>query len=216
MTTNPSAQRVSDDNTNSNSGNARDADVVNRGQGVTSTNGASSSTLGPSTSLAASAALTSLDNSYSSTPPSKKRGRPRKWAREEDRRAAEAQRRRDKNLNKNHGIPLPPRPQGTYQPPPAPPESETGQPSSTRTPYIYFDRDYGHHTPGAPGALSARDVLVNWLAADGNWSLWGTLTVVERDAVCRELKAVMEGHGMTEREVGSIKQQVGCSFEGWD
>lgn len=57
---------------------------------------------------------------------------------------------------------------------------------------------------------------MNWLAADGNWSLWGTLTVVERDAVCRELKAVMEGHGMTEREVGSIKQQVGCSFEGWD
>ncbi|GHJ90122.1 hypothetical protein NliqN6_6524 [Naganishia liquefaciens] len=139
----------------------------------------------------------------SATPPSKRsRGRPRKWAREEDRRAAEAQRRRDTNKAKKYGLPMPPRPVGTYVPPPG----DATDPN--RGPYVYFDKDYGHHTPGTEGALTARDVIVNWLARDGNWNRWNKWSVPERETVCRELQAEMAGHGMCEREILSIRQQV--------
>ena len=141
------------------------------------------------------------------TPPSKRsRGRPRKWAREEDRRAAEAQRRRDTNKAKKYGLPMPPRPVGTY----VPPSGEVTDPD--RGPYVYFDKDYGHHTPGTEGALTARDVIVNWLATEGNWNRWNKWSVPERETVCRELQAEMAGHGMSEREVLSIRQQVGSPW----
>jgi hypothetical protein len=170
------------------------------------------SALGPSSYSShpgPSSVIASADRPSHDTPPSKKaRGRPRKWAREEDRRAAEAQRRRDKTRSERLGIPLPPRPEGTYVPPPQVEGTEDPAVPSQRSPYIYFDKDYGHHVPGAPGALSARDVLVDWLAEEGNWTRWARWTGLEREEACRGLRSVMQGHGMTEREVLSIKQQV--------
>lgn len=97
---------------------------------------------------------------------------------------------------------MPPRPVGTYVPPPG----DGSDPN--RGPYVYFDKDYGHHTPGTEGALTARDVIVNWLAKEGNWNRWNKWTVPERETVCRELQTVMASHGMSEREILSIRQQV--------
>ncbi|KAJ9105043.1 hypothetical protein QFC19_003674 [Naganishia cerealis] len=138
------------------------------------------------------------------------RGRPRKWASEADRRAAEAQRRRDTAFAKKHGLSLPPRASGTFRASPSE-ESEaertSGRAPSTRNPYIYFDRDFGHHTPGTEDAISARDLIVNWLASGDNYKAFTAWSVPERDAACRQLKAEMESHGMSEREVLSIRQQ---------
>lgn len=154
-----------------------------------------------------------LDNSSSSR---RSRGRPRKWASEADRRAAEAQRRRDTALAKKFGLPLPPKAPGTFQ---ASPSDEADaartniRSTSTRNPYVFFDKDFGHHTPGTEGAVSARDLIVNWLARDGNYKAWTKWTVPERDLVCKEFQVEMEKHGMAEREILSIRQQVSQPFD---
>ncbi|KAJ9093051.1 hypothetical protein QFC21_006542 [Naganishia friedmannii] len=153
-----------------------------------------------------------LDTSSPSYSSRRSRGRPRKWASEADRRAAEAQRRRDTALAKKFGLPLPPRATGTFQ---ASPSEEAdaaartdSRSTSTRNPYVFFDKDYGHHTPGTEGAVSARDLIVNWLARDGNYKAWTKWTVPERDLVCKEFQVEMERHGMAEREILSIRQQI--------
>jgi hypothetical protein len=106
-----------------------------------------------------SASTRTVQDDTATAPPKKKRGRPRKWACEEDRRAAEAQRRRDTTKAKKLGLPMPPRPAGTFQPPP-----DNGSDPNRRH-FIDIDKDYGHHTPGTEGALTARDVIV------GRWEL---------------------------------------------
>ncbi|KAJ9112101.1 hypothetical protein QFC22_006401 [Naganishia vaughanmartiniae] len=150
-----------------------------------------------------------LDTTSSSS--RRSRGRPRKWASEADRRAAEAQRRRDTALAKKFGLPLPPKAAGTFQASPSE-ESDAARTNSrstsTRNPYVFFDKDYGHHTPGSEGAVSARDLIVNWLARDGNYKAWSKWTVPERDLVCKEFQVEMERHGMAEREILSIRQQI--------
>lgn len=167
--------------------------------------------------LIQASALDTTTTPSSTSSSRRNRGRPRKWASEADRRAAEAQRRRDTALAKKFGLPLPPRATGTFQPSPseeadamaaAAAARSHSRSTSTRNPYVFFDKDYGHHTPGAEGAVSARDLIVNWLARDGNYKAWSKWTVPERDLVCKEFQMEMERHGMAEREILSIRQQA--------
>jgi hypothetical protein len=73
--------------------------------------------------------------------------------------------------------------------------------------------DYGHYDSSKPDAMTARDVMVNWLGTGRNFADWLEWGMEKRNEVALELREELKSHGMLDRDTVSIKQQVswlGC------
>lgn len=138
----------------------------------------------------------------------RKRGRPRKYFDEESKRAADQERRRKKRRSDGAGDDSSDDDGGA--------DSEANGASGTgkkdeRRPYLHYQMDFGKYDNTKPGALSARDVVVNWLADGTNFKDWLSWSMDKKNEVAQTLRKELKEHGMLDRDTVSIKQQVSCS-----
>lgn len=142
---------------------------------------------------------------------SRKRGRPRKYFDEASRRAAEVARRKRAKYGGNPDESDGASESGTGGPEPAPrPPTKKEE----RRPYLHYQMDYGHYDSSKPDALTARDVMVNWLGTGRNFADWLEWGMEKRNEVALELREELKSHGMLDRDTVSIKQQVSCRLVG--
>jgi hypothetical protein len=131
-----------------------------------------------------------------------KRGRPRKYFDDETRRAAEyLRRKRSKNDNESGAAGDSPLDLNA-------PNSLTQNKKEERRPYLHYQMDYGNYDSSKPDAMTARDIVVNWLATGTNFADWLEWPMERRNEVAVELRDELKSHGMLDRDSVSIKQQV--------
>ena len=68
--------------------------------------------------------------------------------------------------------------------------------------------DYGNYDSSKPDAMTARDIVVNWLATGTNFADWLDWPMEKRNEVAVQLRDELKSHGMLDRDSVSIKQQV--------
>lgn len=68
--------------------------------------------------------------------------------------------------------------------------------------------DYGHYDSSKPDALTARDIMVQWLSTGTNFADWLEWPMEKRNEVALELREELKSHGMLDRDTVSIKQQA--------
>ncbi|KAJ9125089.1 hypothetical protein QFC22_000042 [Naganishia vaughanmartiniae] len=133
----------------------------------------------------------------------RKRGRPRKYFDEESKRAADSERRRKKKKGENDvddstddgGLEANGTPSGTGK-------------KEERRPYLHYQMDFGKYDNTKPGSLTARDIVVNWLAKGTNFKDWLSWTTDKKNEIAHELREEFKEHGMLDREDISVKQQI--------
>lgn len=121
----------------------------------------------------------------------KKRGRPRKYFDDESRRVAEYLRRK-RSKNDEDGAEFV---GGLVR-------------KEERRPYLHYQMDYGNYDSSKPDAMTARDIVVNWLATGTNFADWLDWPMEKRNEVAVQLRDELKSHGMLDRDSVSIKQQV--------
>lgn len=136
---------------------------------------------------------------------SRKRGRPRKYFDEASRRAAEVARRKRAKYGGNPDESDGTSEYGTAGPAPS---ARPATKKEERRPYLHYQMDYGHYDSSKPDALTARDVMVNWLGSGRNFADWLEWGMEKRNEVALELREELKSHGMLDRDTVSIKQQV--------
>ncbi|KAJ9104756.1 hypothetical protein QFC19_003897 [Naganishia cerealis] len=136
----------------------------------------------------------------------RKRGRPRKYFDEESKRVAEAERRKRKKTGNNEGDD----------------SSDDGESDvnallgggtgtskkEERRPYLHYQMDFGKYDNTKPGALTARDVVVNWLADGTNFKDWLMWSMEKKNEIAQTLRLQLKEHGMLDRDIISVKQQI--------
>ena len=124
---------------------------------------------------------------------SRRRGRPRKYHTPEDRLAEKNRRRRERERARKAGedpVDVPPRPANYTAPKP-------------------YDRDYGKYDITDPEALTARDVVVDWLAENDTYIKWlQASTFMDKAVLTKQIQDKLKEHGMLERDASSLRQHV--------
>jgi hypothetical protein len=124
---------------------------------------------------------------------SRRRGRPRKYETPEDRLAEKNRRRRERERARKAGeepVDVPARPSNYTAPKP-------------------YDRDYGKYDITDPDAITARDVVVDWLAEDETYLKWlGAATFMDKAVLTKQIQDKLAEHGMLERDASSLRQHV--------
>ncbi|KAJ9108687.1 hypothetical protein QFC21_000007 [Naganishia friedmannii] len=146
--------------------------------------------------------ISAYDASQLDSNSQRKRGRPRKYFDEESKRAAELERRRKKRKSDADGD------ESTDDV-----DSEANGTSGAgkkeeRRPYLHYQMDFGKYDNTKPGALTARDVVVNWLAAGTNFKDWLSWSMDKKNEVAQMLRKELKEHGMLDRDIISVKQQI--------
>ncbi|GHJ85151.1 hypothetical protein NliqN6_1553 [Naganishia liquefaciens] len=137
--------------------------------------------------------------SPSSVTSSRRRGRPRKYHTPEDRLAEKNRRRRERERARKAGedpVDVPPRPANYTAPKP-------------------YDRDYGKYDIADPEALTARDVVVDWLAENETYIKWlQASTFMDKAVLTKQIQDKLKEHGMLERDASSLRQHIGILMKG--
>lgn len=147
-----------------------------------------------------------FDANHSEANTQRKRGRPRKYFDEESKRAAEQERRRKKRKSDADG---------DYTSDDGDSEGNANGTSGTgkkdeRRPYLHYQMDFGKYDNTKPGALTARDIVVNWLADGTNFKDWLSWSMDKKNEIAQMLRKELRDHGMLDRDTISVKQQVSC------
>ncbi|KAJ9098107.1 hypothetical protein QFC21_004436 [Naganishia friedmannii] len=136
---------------------------------------------------------------YSPVTSSRRRGRPKKYHTPEDRQAEKNRRRRERERARKAGedpIDVPPRSANYTAPKP-------------------YDRDYGKYDISDPDAMTARDVVVDWLATDDTYIKWlQASTFMDKAVLTKQIQDRLAEHGMLERDASSLRQHIGILMKG--
>lgn len=88
------------------------------------------------------------------------------------------------------------------------------RPSNYTAPKPY-DRDYGKYDITDPDAITARDVVVDWLAEDETYLKWlGAATFMDKAVLTKQIQDKLAEHGMLERDASSLRQHVSRGLSG--
>ncbi|KAJ9092709.1 hypothetical protein QFC19_008634 [Naganishia cerealis] len=136
---------------------------------------------------------------YSPVITSRRRGRPKKYFTPEDRQAEKNRRRRERERARKAGedpVDVPPRSANYTAPKP-------------------YDRDYGKYDISDPDAMTARDVVVDWLATDDTYIKWlQASTFMDKAVLTKQIQDKLAEHGMLERDASSLRQHIGILMKG--